>query len=125
MAEAPKNGQSPRVAERTLARSETFWRVMAFIMAVTVAWVAWLLWQLMPRPVVTDLAYRTPVKPISNLPRAEAPAPAAPDAGPILSGPPMENLKIETELKLPASKASAEGAAQPAASPAPGAPAAK
>ncbi len=39
--------------------SDVFWRIMAVAMLVSVGWVAWLVWQLTPRPVVTELAYES------------------------------------------------------------------
>jgi len=68
---------------------EAFWRIMAGLMVVVVVWIGWLLWQITPKPVVTELAYqaRGPIR--SEAPavvaRVEAPAPqsaAAPTAPP-------------------------------------------
>ena len=70
---APAGGLSQHmrpVPERALA-SDFFWRTMAMTMLFTVAWVAWLIWQLTPHPVVTELAYQ------SSRGKASAPADAA------------------------------------------------
>ena len=70
---APAGGLSQHmrpVPERALA-SDFFWRTMAVTMLFTVAWVAWLIWQLTPHPVVTELAYQ------SSRGKASAPADAA------------------------------------------------
>src|SRR5258708_12790233 len=64
------------VPARTLA-SDFFWRTMAMLMLFAVGWVAWLVWQLTPHPVVTDLVYQSS--------RGKASAPAAssrPDSAP-------------------------------------------
>jgi hypothetical protein len=56
---APAGGLSQHmraVPARTLA-SDFFWRTMAMLMLFAVGWVAWLVWQLTPHPVVTDLVY--------------------------------------------------------------------
>ncbi len=42
--------------------SEVFWRVMAAVMLLMVGWVAWVMWQLTPHPVVTDLAYQSALR---------------------------------------------------------------
>jgi MSHA biogenesis protein MshN len=46
------------VPARTFA-SDFFWRAMAMTMLFAVGWVAWLVWQLAPRPIVTELAYQS------------------------------------------------------------------
>ncbi|MFM9971691.1 MAG: tetratricopeptide repeat protein [Burkholderiales bacterium] len=57
-------GAMPRPTSDMSARnvkrigSEWFWRVLAALMLLAVAWVAWLIWELRPRPVVTELATR-------------------------------------------------------------------
>jgi MSHA biogenesis protein MshN len=55
------------VPKRTLA-SDFFWRTMAMLMLFAVGWVAWLVWQLTPHPIVTDLVYQ------SSREKASAPA---------------------------------------------------
>ena len=76
---APAGGLSQHmraVPARTLA-SDFFWRTMAMLMLFAVGWVAWLVWQLTPHPVVTDLVYQSS--------RGKSSAPAAssrPDSAP-------------------------------------------
>jgi MSHA biogenesis protein MshN len=41
-----------------LVGSDVFWWIMAVIMLVLIVWLGWVMWQLTPRPVVTDLAYQ-------------------------------------------------------------------
>jgi MSHA biogenesis protein MshN len=90
---APAGGLSRHmrpVPARTLA-SDFFWRTMAMAMLFAVGWVAWLIWQLTPRPVVTELAYQSSRAKISApadsasprldpapAPQAAPPQPAAP-----------------------------------------------
>jgi len=62
------------VAPRAFA-SDFFWRFMAGAMLFAVAWVAWVVWQLMPRPIVTDLAYQ-------NQPAKAVAAPSISDPAP-------------------------------------------
>jgi MSHA biogenesis protein MshN len=64
--------------------SDLFWRIMAMAMLFAVAWVAWVIWQLTPRPVVTDLALQASrVKASAGAPAAPPPlAAAAPSAAP-------------------------------------------
>jgi len=58
---------------------EWFWRIVAGLMLVVIAWVAWVLYQITPRSVVTPLAYTSQVRPISAAPPPAASAvPAAP-----------------------------------------------
>ncbi|HEY6721247.1 MAG TPA: tetratricopeptide repeat protein [Burkholderiales bacterium] len=57
---APAGGLSAHmrpVPARALA-SDFFWRTMAMAMLFARGWVAWVVWQLTPHPVVTDLAYK-------------------------------------------------------------------
>lgn len=46
---------------------EWFWRIVAGLMLLIIAWAAWVLYQIMPRSVVTPLAYSAPVRPIGVL----------------------------------------------------------
>ena len=58
---APDSGrlaQQVRPVKPPVIGSNLFWRVMGGVMAVVVTWVIWVMWQIMPHPVVTDLAYQ-------------------------------------------------------------------
>jgi len=68
------------VPERVLA-SDFFWRTMAMMMLFAVSWVAWLVWQLMPRPIVTELAYQSSRGKISA---PAEPAPSRSESAPAL-----------------------------------------
>lgn len=66
---------------------ELFWRIIAGLILLVIAWVAWVAYQIMPRSVVTPLAYATQVKPIGSKPAgtsAEAPAATAPPAASVV-----------------------------------------
>jgi len=100
---APAGGLSQHmhaVPARTLA-SDFFWRTMAMLMLFAVGWVAWLVWQLTPHPIVTDLAFESS--------RGKASASAAssrPD-----SVPAPQSAAPQPAPALPASSASAASAA--------------
>lgn len=58
---------------------EWFWRIIAGLMLLVIAWVAWVLYQITPRSVVTPLAYANQIRPIvAPQPAAGATTPAAP-----------------------------------------------
>lgn len=60
------------VNQRVRRDWEPFWRIVAGLMLLTVAWVVWVLYQITPRSVVTPLAYASVTRPIT---RAQAPPP--------------------------------------------------
>ena len=125
------------VATRTLA-SDLFWRIMAMAMLFAVAWVVWVVWQLSPRPVVTDLAYETakakaPPASVASLPSDPIPSPPAapPKLEPAPSAAPaqasqkgavsFDMLRLATQLTTPipqrrqaASRPAPKAAAPPA-----------
>jgi MSHA biogenesis protein MshN len=84
---------------RTLA-SDFFWRTMAMLMLFAVGWVAWLVWQLTPHPVVTDLVYQ------SSQGKASAPA-ASSRLDPV---PAPRSAPPQPAPALPAASASAASA---------------
>lgn len=51
---------------------ELFWRIIAGLMLVVIAWVIWVLYQITPRSVVTPLAYESRSKPIGGQPAPSA-----------------------------------------------------
>ncbi|HKC53786.1 MAG TPA: tetratricopeptide repeat protein [Burkholderiales bacterium] len=116
---APAGGLSRHmhpVPARTLA-SDFFWRTMAMMMLFAVGWVAWLVWQLTPHPVVTELAYQSsrgkiPAPAVAASSRFDsAPAPqAAPPPAPAAAKAPLpqrsekvnvDMLRLATELTTP------------------------
>jgi MSHA biogenesis protein MshN len=119
------------VTSRALA-SDFFWRAMAMAMLFAVGWVAWVVWQLTPRPVVTELAYQaSPAKaapatsaapdpappsqvPVAPLPAPPAASPASPAPAPKVAEalrkggkPSFDMLRLATELTTPIPKRSA------------------
>ena len=45
---------------------EMFWRIIAGLMLLVIAWIAWVLYQITPRSVVTPLAYASQIRPIGT-----------------------------------------------------------
>jgi len=45
---------------------EWFWRIIAGLMLVIIAWTAWVLYQITPRSVVTPLVYESQAKPVAT-----------------------------------------------------------
>jgi MSHA biogenesis protein MshN len=102
-AAAPAGGLSQHmhaVPPRTLA-SDFFWRTMAMLMLFAVGWVAWLVWQLTPHPVVTDLVYQSS--------RGKASAPAA--SSRLDPAPAPQSAPAQPAPVLPAASSSAGSAA--------------
>ena len=95
------------VPPRPLA-SDFFWRVMAMAMLFAVGWVAWVVWQLMPRPVVTELAYQAP-----RVNAAAPPSVAAPKSEPALP-PQAAAMPAAAKPEPVPSPAAANAAAGPA-----------
>lgn len=96
--------------------SALFWRIFALINFVAVAWVAWLIWQLSPKPLVHEFVMRMPAAQRTSLgvitaPGARQPgqpgttepaeAPTAPADLPMQSGDPINTLKLDTEIRTP------------------------
>jgi len=69
----------PVKSERKI--SESFWYIMGALMLGAVAWMAWVMWQLMPRPLATELAYQS-VQVKDGVPKLAVPpaAVSAPDS---------------------------------------------
>ena len=119
-------------------KREWFWHTLAVLMAVSVAWVGWVAFQVMPRPIVTKLALSAgdaalprPQQPAADIlvPVAAA-APAEPAPAPVMEAPapkagPFETLRLATELQSPPKTPPAKPAplqAKAASVPAPAAP---
>jgi MSHA biogenesis protein MshN len=110
---APAGGLSRHmrpVPERTLA-SDFFWRTMAMTMLFAVGWVAWLVWQLTPHPVVTDLVYQSL--------RGKIPAPADATASRFDSAPAPQAAAQQPVPTLPAASSSAPAGTPAAQAPLP------
>lgn len=96
---------SNQAAEPPRVGSTIFWRVMALLNIVTVAWVVFVVWQIAPNPVVNEFVTRMPV----SIPAAgiasrsvQAAAPEDMSAGAVspqeLGGSSVAPLRMETEL---------------------------
>jgi MSHA biogenesis protein MshN len=136
-----------RAAPTAARHREWFWRIVTLLLTVGVAWVLWIAYQILPRPLVTDAAFRAAERARARAPiavKVQAPvvpavaevAPAAPVAPkqaeeplPVKQPPAAEALKlalaIETPVREPAAKPAVPAprpkAAPPAAAPAPAA----
>ncbi|MFH1603103.1 MAG: hypothetical protein ABIH03_04280 [Pseudomonadota bacterium] len=84
---SPQNQGTAPVAANAHRRWEWFWRIISGLMVITIGWVAWVMYQVMPRSVVTPLVYesqlgriRTPASGTSE--GAATPQAAAPVAQP-------------------------------------------
>ncbi len=69
------------VPARKLA-SDFFWRAMAMLMLFAIAWVAWLVWQLSPRPVVTEIVLQSFQEKVSPAKAAASPPALSAAPGP-------------------------------------------
>jgi MSHA biogenesis protein MshN len=120
-------------------KREWFWATLAVLMAVSVAWVGWVAFQVMPRPIVTKLVQSAPAKPRPQPQPQAAPeiVPVAAAAQPEPVSPPVaepqppsasfETFRLAVELQTPPKsepKAEPVRAPKPAAAvaPAPAAP---
>lgn len=74
-------GQAPhpevRAVHAARGSSEWFWRVVAALMLVAAVWTLWVVYQLQPRSVATELAYRAVESSRRRAVTAPAPAPVA------------------------------------------------
>ena len=68
---------------------ELFWRILAGLMLIVIAWVAWVMYQITPRSVVTPLAYESGTKPVGTPPAPAGvtlpPAPSAAQAAAVMA----------------------------------------
>lgn len=75
--------------------SELFWRLLGAVIFISVLWILWLLWQITPsstfNPIVFQIQQnRQSASGTINRPAIEG-----------QTGAPLDNLRIETELKAP------------------------
>jgi len=86
---------------------EWFWRIIAGLMLIVIAWIIWVLYQISPRSVVTPMAYEPRVPSIST--QATAASTQAADVPP----PPTSSMSAVQAgaPALPASQPAAEAAA--------------
>lgn len=84
---------------------EWFWRVLAVLVIISLAWVGWVAYQLQPRPLATPFAFlaaRSAVRPAAVEKAVEKPAPL-PVAAVIPAPPPVpvETLKLARSIETP------------------------
>lgn len=131
-----------RAAPAAARHREWFWRVVTLLLIIGVAWVLWIAYQILPRPLVSDAAFRAAEQARVRAPiavKVQAPvvpavaevAPVAPQEAqeppPARQPPAAESLKlalaIETPVREPAAKPAAPAprprATAPAAAPTP------
>lgn len=123
MSETAQQEQGAAPAKpRTRKDWELFWRIIAVLMLLVIAWAGWVSYQIMPRSVVTPLAYSKQVRPIGRQPSvtvadpAPADVPAAASAGGVEKTK-VEGLKFATEISSPPAEG-AEMDGKPAGAPA-------
>lgn len=69
---------------------ELFWRIIAGLMLIVIAWVVWVLYQITPRSVVTPLAFESKARPIGAQPAPTGVSPPVSSSNPVPSGAPAE-----------------------------------
>lgn len=81
-----KTNQQPQGAAPVKAKPrkdwELFWRIIAGLMIVVIAWIIWVLYQITPRSVVTPLVYESQVKRGSTQQSETGAAAASPQLAP-------------------------------------------
>ena len=96
--------------------SELFWVSMAVLMLVAVGWIGWVVWQMMPRPVATELAYQS-LSGKTDAPKDVAPQPSPPAAvavaAPVVAPPSGSPSAAPKSLASP-SQAQTPSAVEPA-----------
>lgn len=131
-----------RPAPANAQHREWFWRIVTLLLTIGVGWVLWTAYQLLPRPLVTPLAFRAaeearsrPKPPPIRIEVPVTPPPVA-AAAPVTAEPPRaasppaaEPLKlaqeIETPVRAPAPAPAAKAPQEPRARPVAAAPARK
>jgi MSHA biogenesis protein MshN len=143
-APAGANGAAPPMHVRTVAppneRRYWFWGALSVLIVAAIAWGGWLAYQLVPRRIATDSAFKaadeartraptptpapapapsapmtsTPVAPVPEQPASDAPTP--PPAAEAQSAPQVEMLRLAESIATPILEANpAAGAPAPAA----------
>ena len=121
-----------RAVSKSRAGHEWFWRFVAGLLIVAVAWVLWITYQLQPRPLVTDQAFKAAERAEQRALLTPEPVPAAPQMPPLFQvqgvvarapeapatpsvRPPESTPAATTAAPEPAMKASSPRASQPGA----------
>jgi hypothetical protein len=94
---------------------ELFWRIIAGLMVLVIAWVLWVLYQITPRSVVTPLAYATPIRSIGMHQAATgAAAPTSPQSAIASAAPPPAAVTTEADEAMDRAQAAARAGAHQA-----------
>jgi len=93
---------------------ELFWRIIAGLMLLVIAWVIWVLYQITPRSVVTPLAYASQIKRIDTQQPAAAATPAPAEVATATPPPAAEPTAADRAMAL-AQEAARSGAHQASA----------
>jgi len=119
---APAGGQSTVLASQLRPVnsgrrfSDLFWYAMAVLMLAAIGWVSWVMWQLTPRPLVTELAYQRAKGPVAPKAAETAPTAKQAEATPQIAAAPGTPVPAATAA-APTQAASVTPAPQPAAAP--------
>jgi hypothetical protein len=135
MSQTSQQGQGAADAKPGARKDwEWFWRIVAGLMLIVIAWVIWVLYQITPRSVVTPLAYESRTKPIATpqaaaganannatAPQGEAmsavqavapgPVPVPPTAGAVAAGQAMDQAQAAVRAGAHQSSADVQAAA--------------
>jgi len=105
---AADGGRNVRAVPASRGGHEWFWRIIAFLMLLALAWVGWVAYQLRPRPpLATELAQKSakprPPTPVAvapkPIPQPPAPAPLPAETKP--PAPPPELFKLAQSIQTP------------------------
>lgn len=115
MSQTMQQEQGTATAEPRVRKDwELFWRTIAGLILLVIGWVAWVAYQIMPRSVVTPMAYATQVKPIGIQPSGSGtgePALTAPPAASLVPAAPP--IAADAAAGMTAQAASAETRDEP------------
>ncbi len=94
---------------------EWFWRIIAGLIAITIGWVAWVMYQIMPRSVVTPLVYESQARQIGAQSAGGASQVAATQPASALAAPPAPHTSAADLAMEQAQAAMRAGAHQASA----------
>ncbi len=97
---------------------EWFWRTLAVLIVIALAWVGWVAYQILPRPIVTELAYKSADEARARAALAEPTTNAVPAPAPEAAPAPVPVPPPAATETAPSPPAAAAGAAAPAPEPA-------
>lgn len=119
----PEGGLPPRhvrAVQKVQGGHEWFWRILALILVLAVGWVLWVTYQLQPRPIVTDQAFKAAERAEQRVLLTPESVPATPQVSPLLQSQGLLAQPTEAPMASPveslraATPESPRMAAQPA-----------